>query len=78
MRMRIQRNKAAWEEIWFESKTRSTKAYRDWAMGAERVCHGRYFGRGCGKKAFDVVRSHADLELLVSRWSMEMHTFITS
>lgn len=32
LRMRIQRNEAAWIEIWFESTTQGLKSYRDWAI----------------------------------------------
>lgn len=37
LRMRVQRNEVAWSGIRFESKTQSTKTYRDWMTEALNV-----------------------------------------
>lgn len=82
--MRIQRNEAAWVDIRFESKTQSTRIYRDWATEFNVQNMGDILTEALVRKAVDVsldifiIRSHADLEFLVSRWSTKMHTFITS
>lgn len=83
--MRIQRNKVAWAEIKFESNIQSTQIYKEWVEEVLVVRNmSDILSDASVGKAVDVspdifiTRSHADLEFLISRWSMETHTFFIS
>lgn len=66
------------------SKTQSIKVQRLGLKGVERSCNGEDSGRGHGEESLGCFyihvhnRSHVNLELLVSRWSTETHTLVTS
>lgn len=85
LRMRIQKIKAAWMELRFESKAQSTEAYRKWVKEVLSVPDvENTLVEASVRKAFDISmsiyvnRRHADLELLISLWSLETHTLVTS
>lgn len=85
LRMRIQRNEAASMDLRFKSKAQSTETYRKWMTEVLSVLGVVEIQAEAGvRKALDismstyVVRSHAYLELLISSWSMETHTFVAS
>lgn len=70
------------DKIWFESKTESTNAYRNWAKKVLSALVATDILAEAGlREALDIslsmTRSHTDLELLVLRWSVEAHTFVT-
>lgn len=80
----VQRNEAAWANIRFESKTQNTRIYKVWAtkvLSAQSTTD--ILLKPSIRKPVDVsldisvIRSHANLEFLVSPWSTEMHTFVT-
>lgn len=83
--MRIQRTEVAWANIRFESKVQSTRIYNEWAAEVLSVSNvSDILSDTSVGKAVDasldisITRSHADLEFLISRWSTEEHTSITS
>lgn len=83
--MRIQRNDATSTDIWFESKIQSTMIYKEWAIEVFSVQNiADILSDASVTKAVDVsldisiIRSHVDLELLISRWRIKTPTFITT
>lgn len=83
--MGIQKNKAAWADIRFESKTQSTRIYNEWATEVLSVQDTvDILTLASLRKAVEVsldsfvMRSHVDIVFLVSWWSRKTYTFLTS
>lgn len=71
LRMRIQRNEAAWANIRFESKIQTTKIYKEWAIEvlslhniADLLSDASVRNAVYVSLNMSITRSHADLELL--------------
>lgn len=82
MRMRVERGEVCWSDVDFEAKSQTSSPFVEWATALikDSVCSDAIISTGIGKalnlsKTLVINRSPWDLEFLISRWSVESHTF---
>lgn len=85
MRMRGESGEVCWFDVDFEAKSQTSLSFVEWATALmkDSVCSDAIISAGIGKalnlsKTLVVNRSPLDLEFLISRWSVESHTFVAA
>lgn len=84
-RMRVERGEVCWSDVDFEAKSETSSSFVEWAtvLIKDSVCSDAIISASIGKalnlsKTLIINRSPLDLELLISRWSIESHIFVAA
>lgn len=85
LRLRVGKGECCWSDIVFEVNSQTKSAFAEWAttLMAKKEYVDKIVSTGIGKalnlsKTLFINRSPMDLEFLISRWSVESHTFVTA
>lgn len=85
MRMRVERGEICWSDIDSEAKSQTSPSFVPWAtkLMMDTSHFDAIISVGIGKalnlsKTRVINRSPLDLEFLISRWSIESHTFVAA
>lgn len=85
LRMRVKQAEIAWTEFRFESKVQSHQSYNVWVQKIMAISENsaKIMKVGVTKaldcsRIFLITRDHQDIEFLISRRSIESHTFTTA
>lgn len=85
MRMKVERGEICWSDIDFEAKSQTSPSFVPWAtkLMMDTIHSDAIVSAGIGKalnlsKTLVINRNPLDLEFLISRWSIESHTFVAA
>lgn len=85
LRMRVEKVEFCWSDVDFEAKFETSPSFAKWATAlmAKKKYSDSIVSVGIGKalslsKNLFINKNPMDLEFLISRWSIETHTFVTA